>query len=176
MPRKAQINHSEFLRLLANSEQIVRSYLRSQIQDYHHMSEIMQNVFIVGWKKFPKFSGTEDEFTKWLCVIGRFEALKHRQSLARDRLVLGEKLINLIADEGDQEILLHEQWSEKLELCMKELPATHRDFVKEAYSPEVSIKDLAAKMNKTPASLYQKLSRIRKTLATCMGKLADQPA
>ena len=72
--------------------------------------------------------------------------------------------------------MLHEQWSEKLELCMKELPATHRDFVKEAYSPEVSIKDLAAKMNKTPASLYQKLSRIRKTLATCMGKLADQPA
>ena len=59
---------------------------------------------------------------------------------------------------------------------MKELPATHRDFVKEAYSPEVSIKDLATKMNKTPASLYQKLSRIRKTLATCMGKLSDQPA
>ena len=80
MPRKAQINHSEFLRLLAKSEHIVRSYLRSQVQDYHHMSEIMQNVFIVGWKKFPKFSGTEKEFTKWLCVIGRFEALKHRQS------------------------------------------------------------------------------------------------
>ena len=45
-------------------------------------------------------------------AIGRFEVSKHRQSLARDRLVLGEKLINLIADEGDQEILLHEQWSE----------------------------------------------------------------
>ena len=175
MPRKSKFDHSEFLRLLANSEQIVRSYLRSQVQDYHHMSEIMQNVFIVGWKKFSKFSGTDEEFTKWLCVIGRFEALKHRQSLARDRLILGEKLINLMADEAQEEILLHEQWSGKLEFCMQKIPATHRSFVKEAYSPEVSIKDLAAKMNKTPASLYQKLSRIRKTLATCMGNLADEP-
>ena len=175
MPQKTQTDQSDFLRMLAKSEPIVRSYLRSQVQDYHHLSEIMQNVFIVGWKKFPNFSGTDGEFTKWLCVIGRFEALKHRQSMARDRLVLGEKLINLIADEGQEEIFLHEQWSRKLEFCMQKIPATHRSFVEEAYSPEVSIKDLAAKMNKTPASLYQKLSRIRKTLATCMGNLADEP-
>ena len=159
MPRKAQINHSEFLRLLAKSEHIVRSYLRSQIQDYHHMSEIMQNVFIVGWKKFPKFSGTEEEFTKWLCVIGRFEALKHRQSLARDRLVLGEKLINLIADEGDQEILLHEH-GRKNGIMHRNCPALTAILLR---IPRKSRLKTPTKMNKTPASLYQKLKCIRKT-------------
>ena len=43
----------------------------------------------------------EEDFTKWLCVIGRFETCKVTgKASARNRLVLAENLVNLIADEG----------------------------------------------------------------------------
>ena len=42
----------------------------AQVHDYHNLSEIVQNVYITGWKKFSEFRGSEEDFTKWLCVIG----------------------------------------------------------------------------------------------------------
>ena len=78
----------------------MRSYLRALVQDYHDHSEIMQNTFITAWEKFSQFEGDENDFCKWACVIARYQALKHRQTQARDKLVLSEKVLEKIASEG----------------------------------------------------------------------------
>lgn len=165
-----------FLRLLAQSESVLRSYLRSIVEHPSHLSEILQNVFIIGWKKYDQFSGSEDDFTKWLCVIGKYEALKYRQSLSRDRLILSEDLASQIADEGTEDISSHTLWVERLEKCIKKLPEDNRELINQAYGPNLSIKELAARENKTPNALYQKLSRIRNQLAKCMDKTSTSPA
>jgi RNA polymerase sigma-70 factor (ECF subfamily) len=168
MNKKNRVDRSSFLRMLAKSEPVIRAYLRSLVQDYHDHSEIMQNVFITTWDKFSTFEGDQEDFCKWACVIARFEALKHRQTKARDRLVLSEELISKIADEGIQEHQKTSQWVVKLEHCLTELPAPNRDLIKRAYSPNQSIKELAKEKETTPDALYQKLRRIRKALAKCM--------
>jgi RNA polymerase sigma-70 factor (ECF subfamily) len=154
--------------LLAKSEPIVRSYLRSLIQDYHDYSEVMQNTFIIAWEKFAKFEGDENEFCKWACVIARYQVLKLRQSQARDKWVLSDKLLEKISTEGVNDIASTERWVEKLEDCLQELPEPKRDLIKQAYTPKQSIKAMAAERETTPDALYQKLRRIRKTLAKCM--------
>ena len=100
MIRKNKINRSDFLRFLAKSEPVVRSYLRSLVQDYHDHSEIMQNVFIIAWEKYSKFEGDENDFCKWMCVIARFQALKLRQTRARDKWVLSDKLLEKFPPKG----------------------------------------------------------------------------
>ena len=168
MTKKNKINRSNFLRLLAKSEPVVRSYLRSLVQDYHDHSEIMQNTFITAWEKFAKFEGDENDFCKWACVIARYQTLKHRQTQARDKWVLSDKLLEKIATEGINDIDSTERWVEKLEYCLKEMPEPNRDLIKQAYTPKQSIKAMAAERETTPDALYQKLRRIRKTLAKCM--------
>lgn len=175
MDKKNKINHSVFLKYLAKSEPIIRAYLRTLVQDYHDHSEIMQNVFITSWDKFSKFSGDNDDFSKWACVIARFEVMKHRQTKARDRLVLSDELISRIADEGMQDHETTKKWVDKLESCLKELPEENHSLVKRAYDPEQSIKKLAFELGKSPDSLYQKLLRIRKTLAKCMDNIPSAP-
>ena len=166
-------NHNQnetFLKLLAQSEVVLRAYLRSLVNDQNHLSEVLQNTFIVGWKKYDKFTGNEADFTKWLCIIGKYEALKHRQSLARDRLILSEELVQQIANEGESDISSYSLWIGRLDECIAKLSPTNRELIKVAYSPGSSVKDLAARENKTPNSLYQKLNRIRNQLAICMDK------
>ena len=168
MIRKKKLDRSHFLRLLAKSEPVIRSYLRALVQDYHDHSEIMQNTFITAWEKFSKFEGDESDFCKWACVIARYQALKHRQTQARDKLVLSEKVLEKIASEGIEDTASSQQWLEKLEDCLKELSEPNRDLIKQAYSPEKSIKAIATERKTTPDALYQKLRRIRKALSKCM--------
>ena len=110
MIRKNKINRSDFLRLLAKSEPVVRSYLRSLVQDYHDHSEIMQNAFITAWEKYSKFEGNENDFCKWACVIARFQILKLRQTQARDKFVLSDKVLEKISTEGVNDISSTERW------------------------------------------------------------------
>ena len=167
-------NNEDFLRLLAKSEPIVRGYLRSLIQDHHDISDVMQNVFIVSWKKYSQFKGTDDDFCKWACVIARYEALKHRQNKKRDRFVLGTDILDKIADEGLENTAESSQWLHNLEHCLTQLSQSNRELVHNAYSPEISIKDYAKECNTTADALYQKLRRIRTSLSNCMDKLAPQ--
>ena len=176
MATESDQNQNEtFLKLLAQSEIVLRAYLRSLVNDQNHLSEVLQNTFIVGWKKYDQFSGSKNDFTKWLCIIGKYEALKYRQSLARDRHILSEELVQQIADEGESDISSYSLWIGKLEACLTKLSPTNRELIKQAYSPNSSIKDLALKENKNANALYQKLSRIRNQLATCMDKTPVAP-
>jgi RNA polymerase sigma-70 factor (ECF subfamily) len=176
MTTESDLNKNEvFLKLLAQSEVILRSYLRSLVYNQNDLSEVMQNTFIVGWKKYDQFSGSRNDFTKWLCIIGKYEALKYRQSQARDRHILSEELVQQIANEGKSDISSYSLWIGKLEECITKLSPANRELIKQAYSPSTSIKDLAMKENKTANALYQKLSRIRNQLATCMDKTPVAP-
>jgi RNA polymerase sigma-70 factor, ECF subfamily len=176
MATESDHNQNEtFLKLLAQSEVVLRAYLRSLVNDQNHLSEVMQNTFIVGWKKYDQFSGSKNDFTKWLCIIGKYEALKYRQSLARDRHILSEELVQQIANEGESDISSYSLWIGKLEECLTKLSPPNRELIKQAYSPNSSIKDLALKENKNANALYQKLSRIRNQLATCMDKTPVAP-
>ena len=174
MTTESNQNQNEtFLKLLAQSEVVLRAYLRSLVNDQNHLSEVLQNTFIVGWKKYDQFTGNEADFTKWLCVIGKYEALKHRQKLARDRLILSEELVHQIANEGESDFTSYSLWIDRLDECITKLSPSNQVIIKEAYSPYCSIKELAKRVNKTPNALYQKLSRIRNRLAICMDKPLD---
>ena len=150
MEDKTNDEHSLFLSYLASSEPIIRAYLRSLVQDYHDQSEIMQNVFITAWNKFSSFSGSQDEFCKWACVIARYQAMKHRQNQARDRLVLNDKLITLIADEGIEDQSTTKHWHKKLDICLQKLSPSNRTLIQKAYELDQSIKELANSLNKSP--------------------------
>jgi len=129
----------------------------------------MQEVSIVAWRKFSTLDN-RDAFGAWACMIARYELLMARRRYARDRLVLSEDLVELMADEGAQEMSIRHQQLNALDACLAELPSERREIALAAYNADTSIRRLATELNRSEASLYQLLYRIRKQLYTCMSQ------
>lgn len=173
---KSDNRHELFMRLLARHEPAVRAYVRAGVNGPHDVAEVMQETSLIAWNKFDQLTDPEDGFGKWMCVIARYEILKFHQLRSRDRLVLDDKLLEQIAVEGIEETPQREQWIAVLDFCLEKLPANRRQLIKQAYHPDVSIKELAETMQKQPNALYQMLRRLRLELAKCIEKQQKQLA
>lgn len=165
--------HEDFMRLFVKHEPDLRTFVRSLVPTLTDADEVLQETAIVLWRKFETFE-PGSEFIRWACVIARFEALSYRRKIARDRLVLSAEVTQLLADEAIDEMPERRREREALENCLRQLPENQQQLVTKAYTPGIKTKDLAEKLEKSPASLYMALNRIRGALMRCIEKrLAD---
>ncbi|MEK6237215.1 MAG: sigma-70 family RNA polymerase sigma factor [Planctomycetales bacterium] len=160
-------DHDLFVRLIMRHDRAVRAYLRSLLPTAADVDEVMQEVSVVAWRKFDQL-GDQQDFPRWVCVIARYEVLMYRRKKARDRLVLGEEIEHLMADEGLQELSLRQQQLDALERCLDKLPNERKQLVLKTYAAEQPMKTIAGQLGKTPAALYQILSRVRRDLLACV--------
>ncbi len=164
--------YESFVALFAHYEPDLRRFIRSLLPTRTDADEVLQQTAIVIWRKFNQFD-QETEFMKWACVIARFEALAYRRKMARDRLVFREDVLELMADEGAEEVSTRRAEHEALEECLGALPEKQRRFVTLAYTPGVNIKELAEEAGSTAAAFYMRLKRLRRQLMICVeGKTA----
>ncbi len=168
-------HQEDFLLLFSRHESELRAFVRAGLPRALDVDEVMQEVSLVAWKKFPEL---EDQtlFPKWACLIARYEILKYRRTHARDRLVLDEDIVSKLADEGLEELPVRSQQLHALNACIEKLPETRRQLVLTAYAPETSMKTLAATLQRTEGSLYQLLARIRQELLRCVERTLTQEA
>ncbi len=156
-----------FVRLIMQHDRAIRAFLRGFLPTATDVDEVMQEVAVIAWRKFGELDDPNN-FRRWVCVIARYEVLMHRRKKARDRLVLGEEIEQLIAEEGLEELDLREQQLEALEGCLGKLPKERRQLVLHVYAAEHPIKTVAQQIGKTPEALYKLLSRVRRQLLQCV--------
>lgn len=168
LPSSRDDRDDGFVRLLARHEPEIRAFIRASLPSPEHVSEVMQNVSLVAWKKFGDLENPDDGFARWACVIARYEIMKFRRSLARDRFVLDDSIVETLCEEGTEEVDLRRSQIDRLEHCLEQLPTERRDLVMKAYAPGSSIKVLASTLGKEPNALYQLLRRIRLELEKCL--------
>lgn len=160
--------HEPFVRALTKYERIVRAYIRgSGISRPEDVDEIMQEVSLVAWKKFDQLENLE-EFPRWACVIARYQILTFRRSHARNRLVLNEKVFDLLLEESLAETETNEKRLTLLQQCLNLLPEASRQLVLAAYEPGSTIDRLATETGKKTNNLYQQLWRLRRALEQCV--------
>ncbi len=159
--------HETFLRLWVQHEPELRAYVRACCPKAQEVDDVMQDVSIVALRKFSSLDDPS-AFGPWACLIARYELLSARRRFARDRLVLAEDVLQLLADEGAEELSLREQQLQVLEQCIEKLPPERRQLALTAYSKGVTIRALAAQLQRSEAAMYQLLARIRKRLHRCM--------
>lgn len=160
-------HHDQFLRLFAEHEPALRTFVRSLLPSLADASEVMQEVAVVLWQKFGEFDAARD-FRKWAFGVGRYEALSYLRDKARDRHVFGDELVDRLADEAAAAEHRHEAQREALETCLQKLPAAQRELVLEAYTKGTRMDALAVERGQTAMSLYKLLHRIRQALLECM--------
>lgn len=166
-PAPEDTHYESFIALFARHERDLRRFIRSLLPTAHDADEVVQQSAIVIWRKFDQYD-PETNFMKWACVVARFEALAYRRKMARDRLVFGEELMDLMADEGVEELDERDTEHEALESCLAAMPEKQRRFLTLAYTPGVKTKELAEAAGSTPAAFYMRLKRLRGQLMQCM--------
>jgi RNA polymerase sigma-70 factor (ECF subfamily) len=168
--------YDRFVSLLARQERVVRGYVRSLLPSGQDVDDVLQNVGLACWRKFADFDpqGTPEEFARWACVIARFEVLKHRRSIARDRLVLSEDVIQLLAT--DAEVRLEQAAVERVAIneCLKSLSAQERRLLLSVHTPGDSIARIASDLGQDARRLYSRVEALRERLRECVrARLAE---
>ncbi len=166
-PSSEDVRYELFVQRFAQHEPDLRRFIRSLLPTRADADEVLQQTAIVSWRKFGQYD-PETSFLKWACVIGRFEALAFRRKVARDRLVFREDILELMAEEGLEEIDARQVERAALESCLEELPKKHRQLLTLAYTPGITVVDLARKTGSTAAALYMRLNRLRRQLMSCI--------
>jgi len=159
--------HETFLRLWMQHEPELRAFVRSCCPNAQEVDDVMQEVSVAALRKFSTLDDYA-AFGPWACLIARYELLSARRRFARDRLVLAEDVLELLADEGAQELPLRQRQLQTLDRCIKKLPRERRELALAAYAKDTTIREIAAQLKRTQGSLYQLLARIRKELYRCM--------
>ena len=160
-------NYEDFVRTFAQHEPQLRAFVRSLLPGWDDVDEVMQETSLVLWRKWSDFDPTTS-FARWGCVVARFEVLKHRRRKARDRHVFDPDLIELLAEEGAEEVDNFKSQQAALDQCIRKLPENQRRLIMSAYAPGRSIKELAEQAGKSATSVYKKVNRIRTALLECV--------
>ena len=159
--------HETFLRLWMRHEPELRAFVRSCCPKAQEVDDVMQEVSVAALRKFSTLDD-HAAFGPWACLIARYELLSARRRFARDRLVLAEDVVQLLADEGAQELPLRQRQLRALDQCIDKLPRERRELVLAAYAKDNTIREMAGQLKRTEGSLYQLLARIRMELHRCM--------
>ncbi|MEM7143624.1 MAG: sigma-70 family RNA polymerase sigma factor [Verrucomicrobiota bacterium] len=169
MSLDASSNEELFVKLFAENERHIRAFIRSMGLAWTEVDDVAQTVSLVMWRKWDQFDPDTD-FMRWARVIARFEVLKFRRKMARDRHVFREDLMELLAEASIEleERVPNERYRERLERCLERLPEKSRTLISTVYGGEQTIKEVAADLGTSATALYKALDRIRKELRACM--------
>lgn len=167
--------HHRFLRSFAAHEPAIRAYVRRLVPSRADADDVMQEVAVVMWEKFEQFREGTD-FRAWAFGIARFEVLGWLRDKGRDRLVLSEDVVELIAEETVHEEPRLEMQRAALEDCMGKVAPVQRELLMRAYQPEARIQDVAGGSGRTVAGFYQWLHRMRRLLLDCVKRQLSKEA
>ena len=156
------------MRLFVVHEPVLRAYARTLLPNWEAVDDVLQESSVAMWKKLDQL---EDErgFLPWAKVIVRFEALRARRRVARDRLVLSEEAISKLADhELNVSHDLLERERDALKRCLAKLSEEHRRLVMMPYLEAGGLTQLAERTRRSANSLYKLLGRLREKLRICV--------
>jgi RNA polymerase sigma-70 factor (ECF subfamily) len=159
-------SHDRFLRLYVEHEEALRCFLLTLLPGREEAREVMQGVAVVLWRKFGSLSAPDD-FRRWAFGVARLEALTFIRDRQRDRLVFDEEVMNLLADESDDQADAYAAEREALDECLGKLAPAQRKLLEAAYDPGARMDELAVALGRTPMSFYKALHRIRLALMDC---------
>lgn len=157
----------EFVNLFTRMQRRIYLYILSQVGQPDAADEILQNTNVVIWSKYQQFEiGTN--FQAWACQIATYEVMKYRQQKTRSKLQFSDEFVSQVAEASKETLAFNEEERLALQECLQKLRDKDRELIQERYRPGSKGKDLAHRLGRPANSVYQSLSRIRKTLLECV--------
>jgi len=150
------------------SQSRLYAYILTLTGDREQARDVLQETNLVLWSKAEQFEpGTN--FIAWAFQIARYQVMAHRQKIARDKLVFDDELLTGIADIFSEDDRFDEREA-ALGECIESIAANHRNLLKVRYSDGLSVKEIAARVDKSANAVAKVLHRTRMSLMQCIEK------
>ncbi|HVJ68294.1 MAG TPA: sigma-70 family RNA polymerase sigma factor [Caulifigura sp.] len=167
-PPRGGNDHNRFLRLFTSNESAIRAYVRRLIPSRADVDDLMQNVAVVLWAKFEQFEEGRD-FRAWAFGVARFEILAWlRDQGRRDRRILADDVVEMIADESAEAEGVFSRQRVALEQCLSKLGGNQRELLLYVHQRGSSMREAVAQSGRTSAGFTQWLYRMRQSLLECV--------
>lgn len=163
------MDHRRFLKHFIPATAFLRAYLLAATGRPSEAEDLLQEVSSVLWEKFDRYDEARP-FRAWATGVARLEVLKWRQKHARDRLVLSEEAVSLLADAALEASDLAAERAAHLPGCLAQLGEGAREIVALRYSEGLKVQDVAARLGRSTAAVEMTLTRTRRALKECVDR------
>lgn len=159
--------YERFTALLVANQPAIMGFIRTLLPQTSEAEDLLQATCLIAWQKFDRFDPST-KFSTWACQIAYFEVKNYLRTKARDRHVFSDEVLEHLAQETprDQERLADERAA--LDKCVAALAADERELLSQAYTPGMTVRQIAEQLDRTANSLYKQLNRIRRRLLSCI--------
>ena len=158
----------DFMRLFLRHEPVLRAYARTILPDWNSIDDALQEASVTMWQKLGQLED-EDGFLPWAKVIVRYKCLHAIDDLRRERPLLSDRVLKMLADEAETTTVSDfTELRRTLNVCMAEFNQSHQELLLAPYGGAGRVKELAAQSGKTANALYKLLGRLREKLTGCI--------
>jgi RNA polymerase sigma-70 factor, ECF subfamily len=163
-------SHDSFVEILTQHRGQLFGYIYALVRRLDDAEDLYQDTALVMWTKYREYEqGTN--FLGWACTIARYRVANFLKSQRRRRHFFGQALQEELAA---LQTRIHADGlglqQEALLDCMKKLPASDVQLVKLCYGGSTSFREVAKQLGRSPQSVYDSLSRIRRVLLECINR------
>lgn len=159
--------HEEFVSLYVRHEPAVFSFVLSMVQNTADAEDVVQRASMTMWRCFDQFeSGTN--FRNWAFQVAKNTALNHLTKCRRDRHVFSEKLVAMLAEEGEEQADHLDARRRALDVCLEKLPKEEHEMVAGCYAEGATIRSFAEQEGESANKVYKRLNRVRRQLQRCI--------
>ena len=162
---------NEFFEIIVREKyKTVYGFLFSMLRNQQLAEELTQDTFMLLLKKI-EFIDRKSPILPWLLTTARNLAwnAQKRQNFENKIFLKGEASFEFW-EAMDEQGLGIDQHLKALEHCIDELSEQQSEAVKMFYSDKLTCTEIASTLNVTVEAIYNRLSRIRKSLRRCIEK------
>ena len=151
-------------------------YLYAITRDAELAEEVYQNAAVVVMEQSQKSTEEIRSFRSWAKEVVRRQALhaiRTRENSSKLGRPMAPELLEAVCTvfiEDDSQDSIVEQEAKALKLCLDGLPEDKREMLAMRYESSSSFADISDKMDSTPAAIQRALSRVRRSLQSCVEK------
>ena len=164
-----------FTPIVQKYQQKIYNLIYRRVRNHETAEDLCQEVFLKAWRALPKFQG-KSAFYSWLYQIAINYSIDFLRKQNRQVTFAAED-ISLNTEEGSQipqmqpsphEILEQEELKHIIQKAARQLPPGQHEVFRLRYEEELSIKEIAAQLDKSEgtikAHLHHAHNKLRKTL------------
>ncbi|MEX0936396.1 MAG: sigma-70 family RNA polymerase sigma factor [Pirellulales bacterium] len=163
----AEHQNEQFVTQMTAAQPALFAFILSLVTNANDARDVLSETNLALWKKRSEFDPAM-EYWPWACRFARLQVQAFRKRQRRDRLVLTNDVVDLIATKAAR---AGHRWNDSmdaLEDCLGELEEGRVKILLRRYSDGLSIAQLADELGRSVGAVADLLYRLRLRLASCI--------
>ena len=149
---------------------VLRAYVAARSLPGMDVDDIVQRTFVEAYKSIGEYQPGTD-LRAWLITIARYQSMMESTRLRRQADYHSRFVPVAIARQMEKQLVEGEADDQRvlfLRECLAKVKASARELIRRRYEEDLSMNEIAAKVNRTAGAVRKELCLVRQQLHDCV--------